>query len=98
MQSYLRQKVQHHACGDGGAQDASHVGAYRVHDEVVVVHRPDLEEVVTDKVRKSVESYRDQVPLIGMSWVQRIKSWASKKGEKGSTLIKIRHPDMMSFD
>jgi hypothetical protein len=44
-------------------------------------------------VRESVESFRPQVPLIGMTWNESQNNWAEKKG--GSVTVKIRAPEMM---
>jgi hypothetical protein len=63
-----------------------------VHDELMVVSRPDVVPAVTEQVRRGVESFRDNVPLIGMTWNQEMASWAEKKG--GSLPVKIRAPEM----
>jgi len=57
-----------------------HVAPLNVHDEVLSVTRPDCVEAVTEATVAVVESYRDQVPLIGMSWVRSMENWAGKKG------------------
>jgi hypothetical protein len=56
------------------------VAPMNVHDEVLSVTHPDYVDAVTDATVKTVESYRDQVPLIGMSWVKSMLNWAGKKG------------------
>jgi hypothetical protein len=49
-----------------------------VHDEIMCPilpkHIPQLNKIVHD----TVESYRDQVPLIGMDWTNYIETWADK--------------------
>jgi hypothetical protein len=65
-----------------------HVAPINIHDEVLSVTRPDLVEEVTDITVRVVESYRDRVPLIGMSWVRSMDNWAGKKG-KGESVLSI---------
>ena len=50
-----------------------------VHDELMCSTHPSVVTQVTEKVRTVVESYRDKVPLIGMSWFQDMANWAEKK-------------------
>jgi len=64
-----------------------------VHDELMCVTHPDYVDRVADQVSKSVESYRDRVPLIGMTWNKAQANWAEKKG--GSVTVKMRAPEMM---
>jgi hypothetical protein len=68
------------------------VAPMNVHDEVMVVTHPDYVTLVTIKVRESVESFRPQVPLIGMTWNESQDNWAEKKG--GSVTVKICAPEM----
>jgi hypothetical protein len=63
-----------------------------VHDEIMVVNRPDYTEAIGEAVRKEVVSYRDRVPLIGMTWNLEQENWAEKKG--GSSTLKISPPEM----
>jgi len=56
------------------------VAPLNVHDEVACVTRPDLVDAVAEAVRESVESFRSYVPLIGIEWCKRAKSWAEKSG------------------
>jgi hypothetical protein len=69
------------------------VAPMNVHDELMVVTHPDYIPRVTEKVRESVESFRPQVPLIGLTWNESQDNWAEKKG--GSVTVKIRAPEMM---
>ena len=69
------------------------VAPMNVHDEIMCVTHPKYIHQVTQKVRKSVESYRPQVPLIGITWNEAQANWAEKKG--GSVTIKICAPEMM---
>jgi len=56
------------------------VAPMNIHDEVLSVTKPDKVEEVTETVVKTVESFRDRVPLIGMDWVRSMENWAGKKG------------------
>ena len=69
------------------------VAPMNVHDEVMCVTRPNYVSRVTEKVREVVESYRPQVPLIGMTWNESQANWAEKKG--GSVTVKMRAPEML---
>ena len=69
------------------------VAGMNVHDELMCVTHPDYVTKVTEKVREVVESYRPQVPLIGMTWNEAQANWAEKKG--GSITVKICAPEMM---
>jgi hypothetical protein len=69
------------------------VAPMNVHDELMCVTRRDYVDPVSDAVSKSVESYRPQVPLIGMTWNKAQANWAEKKG--GSVTVKMRAPEMM---
>ena len=51
-----------------------------VHDEVICVNLPYMTDAVAEAVRESVEAFRSYVPLIGMEWCLRAKSWAEKSG------------------
>jgi hypothetical protein len=65
------------------------VAPMNIHDEVLSVTHPDYVEAVTDVTVKTVESFRDQVPLIGMDWVKSMENWAGKKGEGNNLEVKI---------
>ncbi len=68
------------------------VAPMNIHDEVMVVTKPEYVPQVTEKVREVVESYRPQVPLIGMTWNEAQANWAEKKG--GSVTVKMAAPEM----
>lgn len=68
------------------------VSPMNIHDEIMVVCQPEYVDAVADRVVESVESYRDQVPLIGMTWNKQQDSWAGKKG--GTETVKIQSPEM----
>ncbi|MHB9044443.1 MAG: hypothetical protein ACYC35_00750 [Pirellulales bacterium] len=69
------------------------VGVMNIHDELMCSTHPSVVTQVTHKVRTVVESYRDKVPLIGMSWFEEMANWAEKKD--GAQKVKIRAPEMM---
>jgi hypothetical protein len=68
------------------------VAPMNVHDELMVVTKPEYVPLVTEKVREVVEFYRPQVPLIGMTWNEAQDNWADKKG--GSITVKMAAPEM----
>jgi hypothetical protein len=53
-----------------------------VHDEVMVVAKPDVTNQIAQAVTKVVESYRDRVPLIRMDWMPTgMRNWGDKNSE-----------------
>jgi hypothetical protein len=71
------------------------VAPMNIHDEIMCVTHPATVKEVTEQVRDTVESFRLQVPLIGMSWFESMENWAEKK--TGAEKVKIRCPEMMEF-
>jgi len=71
------------------------VAPMNIHDEIMCVTHPAAVKKVTEQVRATVESFRPQVPLIGMSWFESMANWAEKKA--GAEKVKIRCPEMMEF-
>lgn len=69
------------------------VAPMNIHDEIMCVTHPDYVEKVTAAVRPVVESYRPQVPLLGLTWNESQDNWAEKKG--GSVTVKMCAPEMM---
>jgi hypothetical protein len=69
------------------------VAPMNVHDEIMCVTHPDYVSQVTEAVKESVESFRPQVPLIGMTWNESQDNWAEKKG--GSVTVSIAAPELM---
>jgi hypothetical protein len=55
-----------------------YVAIMQVHDELLVVHRPELRDVVQATIKEGVEAHRDKVPLIGMDWLANADTWADK--------------------
>jgi len=49
-----------------------------VHDEVIVVHKPELEKPIQAIVTKCIEKYKSKVPLIGIDWKPNVQTWADK--------------------
>ena len=70
------------------------VAPINVHDEVLSVTAPEAIDAVTETVVRVVESYRDRVPLIGMSWVTGMENWAGKKSGGKSVHISPKGIDM----
>lgn len=70
------------------------VAPMNIHDEILCVTRKDYVEPVGEKVRESVEHFRDRVALIGMTWNLAMANWAEKKG--GSVTLKIKPPPSAS--
>jgi hypothetical protein len=68
------------------------VAPLNVHDELQCVTHPDCVTQVTEKVRDTVESFRLQVPLIGMTWFEEMANWAEKKG--GAKPVEMQAPEM----
>lgn len=65
------------------------VAPMNVHDEVLSVTLPDAVDDVTAITVRTVESFRDRVPLIGMKWIKSMENWAGKKGSGDNLLVKI---------
>jgi len=68
------------------------VAPFNIHDEIMVVNTPEMTERISKAVENEVVSYRDQVPLIGMTWNLEQENWAEKKS--GSRTLKIQPPEM----
>lgn len=52
------------------------VAPLNIHDEILSVTHPSVVDQVDATVKETVESYRPQVPLIGISWGKKLSSWA----------------------
>jgi hypothetical protein len=65
------------------------VAPMNIHDELDVVNHPSMTDEVCDAVAKGVESFRNKVPLIGMSWFKEMLNWAEKKS--GQAKVSITH-------
>ncbi len=64
------------------------VAPMNIHDEIMCVTHPEYVEETGKVAKEVVESYREQVPLIGMDWNYNLTSWANKKGD--GTGVKIQ--------
>ena len=51
------------------------IAPMNIHDEIMVVVKPSYVKRVTNQVHQQIESYRTQVPLIGMTWSENLPSW-----------------------
>jgi hypothetical protein len=69
------------------------VAPMNVHDEIMCVTKPDHVVPVRETVRKGVEMYRPQVPLIGMTWFEGMPDWSGKKS--AGDPVKIRCKEML---
>ena len=65
-----------------------YIACANVHDEILSVTHPDYVEAVAQTVKTAVESYRDRVPLLAMTWNKEMANWAEKKS--GSVTLKIQ--------
>lgn len=54
------------------------VRPFNVHDEVLTVNKKEVDDEIGRVVEKTVEEYRDLVPLIRMEWKHNLKTWADK--------------------
>ena len=68
-----------------------------IHDELAVVHKRDATTEVTETVRGGVERFRDQVPLIGMTWQEDAQDWACKK-EGAKREVRMRCAELMDIE
>jgi len=74
------------------------VAPMNVHDEIMCVNKPEMADAVAAVVVKVVESYRETIPLIGMTWFKKMATWAGKKGGDVEGEVKVQSPRMQSSD
>ena len=55
-----------------------HVQPMQVHDEVLVVSKPELSEGVKTIIKRFLVEYRQYIPLLDIEWHDRIQTWADK--------------------
>jgi len=67
------------------------VAPMNVHDEIMCVTHLDYIDPVAEAVAETVESYRPQVPLIGMKWSKMMENWAEKGA--GCEIVHIKPPE-----
>jgi len=63
------------------------VAPMNIHDEVMCVTHPSIVKKMTHLVRDVVESYRPQVPLIGITWEEDMEHWAGKSEDEQNEVI-----------
>jgi DNA polymerase I-like protein with 3'-5' exonuclease and polymerase domains len=54
------------------------VAPMQIHDEIVAVTSPEYVQPVADCINSTVESFKEKVPLIGMTWKANVNSWGDK--------------------
>ncbi len=54
-----------------------------IHDELCVVSKEEVVDEVTSTVSNTIESQREDVPLLAMDWMSHASSWAGKTSKKG---------------
>lgn len=54
------------------------VAPMNIHDEILSVTRPDMQQKVAEAVTETILSYRERVPLIAMKFAMNIASWGDK--------------------
>jgi len=70
------------------------VAPMNIHDEIICVTHPAAVDIVKQIVAVTVESFRPQVPLIGMKWNLEMDNWAEKKsGSKQIHITWRKHED-----
>lgn len=63
-----------------------------IHDELMCPAHPNLASRVKEKVMETVQVFKKQVPLLAISWLDAIDSWAGKKGSSGVPASQIKTP------
>jgi hypothetical protein len=53
------------------------VAPLNLHDEVMVVCKPELVETLEETVNASVKKMNEKVPLLAMEWKSNLESWAA---------------------
>jgi hypothetical protein len=66
------------------------VAPMNIHDEVMVVARPELADLLAEVSQRTVESYREQVPLIALSWEKFKPSWGEKLAAEDPRWVHIQ--------
>lgn len=75
-----------------------HVAPMNVHDEVLAPAKPELAPAIAQKVKETVESYRDQVPLIAIKWETGRKNWGHNLPEGDPNLLHIEPSISVDLD
>ena len=75
-----------------------YVAPFNVHDEVLAAAKPELAPAIAVKVRETVESYRDRVPLIAIKWETGKKNWGHNLADDDPNMMHIEPPEMIDLD
>lgn len=54
------------------------VRTFQVHDEILVVHAPEVGDEVTRVVEEFVLEFQEQIPMLAIDWSRRLNTWADK--------------------
>ena len=54
------------------------VACMNIHDEIAVVSKPELVDIIKQTIQTTVVTFRDRIPLISMEWKTNVESWADK--------------------
>lgn len=54
------------------------VAPMQIHDEVAIVHSPDMANTIKQVVQDTVVFFKGKVPLLEMDWHANVSSWADK--------------------
>jgi len=63
------------------------VAPMNIHDEVMCVTHPSMVKKMSQLVQGVVESYRPQVPLIGITWDEKMAHWAGLSEDEQNEVI-----------
>lgn len=67
---------------------------FNCHDEIMCPTVPHMVDHVAEVVTEVVESYREKVPMIGLTWFKKMANWAGKKGGEVEGQVKVQSPLM----
>ncbi len=67
-----------------------YVAPMNIHDEVMVVAKPELADALAESAALVVESFREKVPLIALSWEKYKPSWGEKLDDEDPRWVHIR--------
>lgn len=74
------------------------VAPFNVHDEVLAPAKPELALAIAEKVKETVESFRDRVPLIAIKWETGRKSWGHNLDDDDPNMLHIEPPITLDLD
>ena len=67
-----------------------YVAPMNIHDEVMVVAKPELADSLAESAQIVVESFREKVPLIALSWEKFKPSWGEKLEDEDPRWVHIK--------